>query len=311
MNWRWKAKIQNLVSLLPTSISYPTYYWIQRHFGEQNRVNTVESLRAGIKICAKIDKVGRSPVGKTFFEIGTGKRINIPLAYWLAGAGKVITVDLNQYLNEKLVREDLKYIQTNRDEIKQLFNGAVYNNRLDSLLDFMSKQWRLAGLLEFLGIKYIAPGNAAKLPISAGSIDFYTSYTVLEHIPLNILKDIFEEGNRIIKNAGLFINLIDYSDHFSHSDRSISSVNFLQFSVDEWEKIAGNRFMYMNRLRSDDFHDLLNEMKHKILISESRIDFSALELLQNGGLKLDQVFLSKSKKVVATTGSWIISEYYG
>ena len=309
MNWRCKAKIQNLVSLLPTSISYSAYYWIQKHFGEHNRVNTVESLGAGIKICAKIEKVGRCPVGKTFFEIGTGKRINIPLAFWLTGAGKVITVDLNHYLNEELVRADLNYIQTNRDDIERLFEGGIYNNRLDSLLAFTGKQWQLAGLLKFLGIVYIAPMDAAKLLIPTDSIDFYTSYTVFEHIPLNILKVIIQEGNRIVKNGGLFINLIDHSDHFSHSDRSISSINFLRFSVDEWDKIAGNRFMYMNRLRVDDFHDLFEEMKHKILISESRIDFSALDLLENGDLKLDLAFMSKSKEVLATTGSWIVSEY--
>jgi len=311
MNWRWKAKIQNLVALLPTKLSTSTYYWIQKRFGEHNRMNTIDNLLSGIQICAKIEQAGQSPVEKTFFEIGTGKRINIPLSFWLAGARQITTVDLNHYLKEELVREDLNYIQTNRDEIEQLFEGVIYNNRLDSLLDFTSKQWRLAGLLKFLNIEYIAPGDAAKLPISTDSIDFYTSYTVLEHIPLDNLKMIIEEGNRIIKKGGLFINLIDYSDHFSHSDRSISSINFLQFSVDKWNKIAGNRFMYMNRLRVDDYHDLFKEMKHKILISDSQIDFFALDLIKTGELKIDKAFVSKSKENLATTGYWIISEYCG
>ena len=46
--------------------------------------------------------------------------------------------------------------------------------------------------------------------------------------------------------------MVDYSDHFSHSDQTISSINFLRYSDDEWQRYAGNRYMYMNRLRHDD-----------------------------------------------------------
>ena len=65
----------------------------------------------------------------------------------------------------------------------------------------------------------------------------------------------------------LFIN-IDYSDHFSHSDKSISSVHFLQFSDGKCNKIAGNRYMYMNRLRHDDFVSLFQDLNNHILINE-------------------------------------------
>jgi hypothetical protein len=99
MNWKLKSNIQNLTNLLPPSFSYPTYYWIQRNFGslKNTKLNPTSRLTAGIETCKRIEQVGRSPVGATFLEIGTGRRLNTPLAFWLLGAEKVVTVDLNPY----------------------------------------------------------------------------------------------------------------------------------------------------------------------------------------------------------------------
>ena len=55
------------------------------------------------------------------------------------------------------------------------------------------------------------------------------------------------------------INYIDYGDHFSHTDDSISSLNFLQYSTNEWSRYGDSKFIYMNRLRHDDFEDIFNE----------------------------------------------------
>src|SRR3990170_3571870 len=106
MNWRLKARVQNAIALLPSSLSYSAYYWLQRHLGALRRVNPSSRLSAGMEVCKRIQNAGRSPVGSTFLEGGTGWRVNTPLAFWLAGAEKVITADLNPYLKEELVRED-------------------------------------------------------------------------------------------------------------------------------------------------------------------------------------------------------------
>ena len=113
MNYKLKAKIQHLVSILPSSLSHAAYYWMQRNFGglRKDNLNPMSRLEAGIETCNRIEKIGRSFVGATFLEIGTGRRINTPLAFWLLGAEKVVTVDLNPYLKEELVKNDLDYIQ--------------------------------------------------------------------------------------------------------------------------------------------------------------------------------------------------------
>jgi len=245
------------------------------------------------------------PIGATFLEVGTGRRINTILAFWLLGAEKVVTVDLNPYLKEELVRADLDYIVKNKSEIESLFGNRIFNNRLDTLLEFVESSYQIKSLLELLNIEYIAPGDASHLNLRDESIDFHTSYTVLEHISPEIIKEILKEGQRILKQDGLFVHCIDYSDHFSHSDKFISSVNFLQFSDNNWDKIAGNRYMYINRLRHDDFIDLFQNLSCKILINEPDVDKNLI--VQKLNFELDARFKSKSDEVISSVGSWIIT----
>ena len=132
-------------------------------------------------------------------------------------------------------------------------------------------------------IEYIAPGDASKTRLPNACIDFQTSNAVsFEHILRSILVDIVKEGNRILRDCGLCVHRIDYSDHFSHTDKSISSINFLQYSDDEWDRYAGNRYMYMNRLRHDDYiTKLFGDNGQNILKMEPRIDANVNSVFLN------------------------------
>lgn len=309
MNWKLKARIQNAVALLPSGISYKIYYLLQRKMGALRNPNPISRLKAGAGIAGHIIEQGKTPAGSTFLEVGTGWRINVPLALWLMGAAKIVTVDLNPYMKEELIKGDLKYIRENQAEVEKAFEGLPLNrNRMSELLKFSSRMGNLPDLLELCCIQYIAPGDASALNLADNSIDFHVSCNVFEHIPPGTLRAILIEGLRLIREDGLFIHRIDYSDHFSHSDSSISSINFLQFNDRRWNKIAGNRYMYMNRLRVDDFQTLYEQAGHSILKLQSDMDQVALEAIKEGSLVLDEAFSDKSQDVLATTGSWFITK---
>jgi SAM-dependent methyltransferase len=308
VNWKMKAFTQNLVERLPTSMSHTAYYFLQRHFGDLRNCNPIERFIAAVETCKRIEQTNRSPINGVFLEIGTGRRINIPLAFWLMGARRTVTVDLNPYLMEELVREDLEYVRCNPGEIEGLFCDRVYADRLNLLLDFLSRSWRLEDLLKHCRIEYFAPIDAGNLALRPGSIDFHTSYTVLEHIPTSNLTEILEEGNRIVKKSGLFVHRIDLTDHFSHSDRELSAINFLKYSDDTWDRIAGNRFMYMNRLRIDDFRELFEQAEQKILSLETYRNDELAGLLQSKDFSVDERFSNKPIEVLAITGAWIVSQ---
>jgi SAM-dependent methyltransferase len=225
------------------------------------------------------------------------------------GAKKVITIDINPYMKDELLRESMRFVLEHTGEIENLFGTLLDRSRLTALLDFCkTDNFPIEAFLDLCNIDYIAPGDAANTNIPDGHIDFHTSYNVLEHIPPATLKEIIKEGNRLVRSSGLFIHKIDYSDHFSHSDKTISTVNFLQYSAAEWNRYAGNRFMYMNRLRHDDFIQLFESMGHKILFSCPESDPVALDLLEKGRLTLDRTYQSKPNSVLAIVGSWLVTQ---
>ncbi|GAB2578931.1 hypothetical protein ISP15_00570 [Dyella jejuensis] len=308
MYWKAKATLQNAVSRLPSESSYAAYYWLQRHFGGLRNIDPMARLRAGVETWRQIEKLGREPADKIFFEVGTGRVPMTPLAYWLMGAKTVITIDLNPYLKAELTRECLQYIADHAEETQALFGALLNSKRFDALL-YLQRQddFRLQNLLDLCQIKYIAPGDAARTGLNQASIDFHTSFNVFEHIPGHVLLAILAEGNRIISDSGMFVHRVDYSDHFSHSDMRISPINFLQYSDARWDRYAGNRYMYMNRLRHDDFLALFESAGQSILATEPMVDVASLELLRRGKLNIDPRFGAKAVEVLATTDSWIIS----
>jgi len=309
VNWLYKAKIQNFIDRFPERLSYGFYYFLQRNFGGLKDPNPVSRLKAGVKIADLITSLGHSVKGKEFLEIGTGRRLNTPIALWLMGAGRIRTLDLNPYLRPELVKEDLQYLVTNKNEIFEIFKGfEIDKQRFQTLESLVTSGFDLHHLMRTCLIDYMAPGNAAKLYLPNASIDFQISHTVFEHIHPGVLHEILVEGNRIIKKSGLFVHRIDFSDHFSHSERSINAINFLQFSDFDWNKIAGNKYMYMNRLRLDDFQLLFENASQEILHTEVSENSDLLKGLQEQRFPLAAKFAKKSPKVLSTTGAWFVTK---
>jgi len=309
MHWKTKSRIQNAVSFLPSAVSYSAYYWLQRRFGALRQYCPVSRLAAGIETWKVIKKLGFQPENKTFFEVGTGRVPITPLAFWLMGAKRSITMDLHPYMKTELINDSIDFMSINRNEIQELFGQLLIRDRLEDLLRFYEEDSiSTDAFLQYCQIEYIAPGDAAKTKLNDNAIDFHTSYNVFEHIPPTSLIAILNEGSRITNKSGLFVHRVDYSDHFSHSDSTISAINFLQYSDSDWEKYAGNRYMYMNRLRHDDFLTLFESSGHRILLSSPDIDQRSLKVLKTGQFTLNEKFGSKSEDVLSTISSWLVSQ---
>jgi hypothetical protein len=311
LNWKLKAFIQNFIALLPRKISYELYFQMQRYFGGLKRpFNPMFHFSAAISMLKKIQQhTGGGIIGKTFFEVGTGRVPLLPIAFWLCGAEKIITVDLNPYVRNELIEDLLFFVKTEKEKIKNVFNDLLNIDRFNLLFDYCkNKKVKKDDILELCRIEYIAPGDASKVNLEKNSINYHVSHTVYEHIPLSIIKNILEEGNRIIADNGLFINSIDYGDHFSYMDKNISIINFLQYDDKTWDKYAGNRYMYMNRARHDEFIELFKMAGHDFLEIELYKDEEAEEILKEGNFALDEKFKNKSKEILSITGSMFITK---
>lgn len=309
MHWKLKAGLQHAVAGLPSSLSYGVHYRLQRHFGELRRIDALAGLSDGLEAWKRLERTGCDPEGKVFFEVGTGRVPLVPLAFWLLGARKVRTVDLHPYLRPELVRESLHDIARREERVRELLGERLKKRRLDALLR-LDRTFRFdaSAVLDFCGIEYAAPADAARTGLKASSVDVHASNAALQSIPPAVVERIVREGNRIVKDDGTFIHHIDYSDAFSRSDAAIPPINFLRYSDAEWDEYASNRYAYMNRLRHDDFLDLFRSAGHRLLSVEPTVHGPSLELLRSGRLTVDDRFKHKPAIVLATTRSWIVSK---
>ncbi|MDB5034793.1 MAG: methyltransferase family protein [Chlorobi bacterium] len=307
MHWKQKARIQNTISRLPSPVRDVAYYFVQRKLGGLSDTNPTIHLEAAIEAATHIERQGRAVEGKTFLEIGSGRNLKVPVGLWLCGAGTIITVDLYRYLKVELLNETIAYIRTHGEEIVKLYGvfaeRPIFRERMAML---GSAPTELEPLLRFLGMEYHAPADARALKMPDASIDYQVSYTVFEHIPTDILAAILREMNRVLRPDGLLVDLVDFSDHYSHSDESISRINFLQFSDSEWARYGGNRYMYHNRMRVDDCVALFERAGMKVLEVAANIDQRSLDELR-GGFQLNEKFRGKDEVTIATRNAWIVA----
>lgn len=308
MRWTTKARIQNLISKLPSGLSYTAYYGLQRKFGRLREFEFPRKIRAASEIWSRIEKQGRDPKGGVFFEVGTGWVPVVPLTFWLMGAERTITVDLNPYVRPKLVEEALQFLVEKPKRVRSILDGRLDEARYEKAISLLEQRpFSMERFYDECGIEYRAPSDASATGLDDGCIDFHVSFVVLEHIPPGVVKGIFEEGNRIVKPDGLFVHLIDYSDHFAHTDKTITVINFLQYSDEEWDRFASNRYMYMNRLRHDDYQEIFQNVGHQVVETEPVTDERAEILLSSGTFPITKRFASKDHEILAIKNSWFVS----
>jgi len=207
----------------------------------------------------------------------------VPVGFFLSGAKRVVTVDLYRRLDYNIIKNSLFYLVKNRHLIESLYSNKTNSIMLNESFDLLSRYWFTPRqFIKMANIQYLAPADAANTNLFNDSIDYHISTNTLEHIPYEVLKNIFIEAKRILKDKGIAIHFIDLSDHFQHQDNSISRINFLRFSDNEWSYIARNQFAYCNRLRASDYLTLFNELRFDIVHVEKIINENSMNKIQDG-----------------------------
>ena len=310
MNWKTNSKIKNFISMLPHAIGDRLYYLIQRNFGGLQKTNSLywPNIEASRKIWNLISISGNEPKDKVFFELGTGRVPEIPFYLWLMGSKKIFTVDIQNLLRENLLNEFFINVISHESLIKDY----LYTDLLDERFNLFKSEFNnkdrepLHIIKTIMNIEYIPDLDARSTLIKDKTIDYYFSNNVLEHIESKLINEILYEQKRITKNEGLMINYIDYSDHFSHSDDSISSLNFLQYSANEWSRYGDSKFIYMNRLRHDDFENIFKKLKYKNKYVEISKENDYQKIIESDNFKLAECFSNKSNEVLSIIGAWFV-----
>lgn len=282
LNWKTKAAIQRAFARLPFG-SESAYYQLQRRFGNlRHPESPLDMFRDAATIFAELESAGRPVKGARVMEVGTGHRLNMPFAFYLAGAKSIYTLDLYPILKRELVMDSVAQITEQPDEIVDLLkpfaDADAVGRRLRSMRDARSFE----ELKSIMRLRYFSPTDATNTGFPDHSVDIHFSYTVFEHVPGPVLVEILREASRLISKEGLICHHIDLSDHYSHSDRSINRINFLRFSADEWRAIDNPRFGYQNRLRAVDYQGIYAEAGQRILRWVAIVGEPEIDALRSG-----------------------------
>ncbi|HYW78307.1 MAG TPA: class I SAM-dependent methyltransferase [Thermoguttaceae bacterium] len=283
--WKIKAAVQKVLSLLPNSQFWNSFFqkFVTRRYSLSERVFKVKLTRCNELLEQARHAVGRPSENFTVLELGTGWHPVLAIGMYLCGASKIWSVDIESLMTTDNVRSTVEffvqYAQSGR--LLELLPSAV-EHRVTALQENVGSLPESAtgkAMLEALNIESVV-SDARTLDLAPGSVDFFISACVFEHIPQDVLKDIFIKFHEIAAADAVMNHSVDLSDHYSHFDRSISGFNFLQYSSREWRRY-NNQLHYQNRLRIDDYRKLHQETGFRIAAElDKQGDPAELESIQ-------------------------------
>ena len=233
----WKLK--SLAFSVFDRIGTAPLYFAQKHLTRRSQIGFRE-IRPFWKFhFANLKEHG----SKTVFEFGAGKTLAQNLYVSQLGISQTL-VDLNPMLDLELVNGAI-------DRLRCL---GVETHGHVSTLDELYEKYR---------IRYIAPGDARATGLGSDVFDACISTNTLEHIPPSDIAAIWKEMFRILRPSGIISSKIDYADHYAHTDKSISLVNFLRYTEEEWHR-HNHDCHYQNRLRHQAQLQLLRDAGFRI-----------------------------------------------
>jgi len=240
INWKLKSVIYRILSFFNL---YGLLFFIQKKVTKRSNINFKEVVFYW-DYHLNFLKENNS---KKVLEIGAGKSLaqNIYLSY-----------KFNQNLEQTLIDVsnmiDFELINLANERISQIL-GVTKISFINTLDDLKEK----------FNINYLAPMTLDKIVEDKFKFDACISSSTLEHISKEQLEKYFSMLPKIIKKDGIVSAAIDYSDHYSHTDKNITNLNFLKFSESEWRKY-NTPMLFQNRLRHQDYRKFFRSMGYKI-----------------------------------------------
>jgi len=291
LNWRVKGLIQLLLSKIPFGVNIN--HKLQFLRGAYTEKGLLKSALIQSDQIREFDH-RQSIENSTVLEIGTGWSLIGVILFHLKGAKKIFGVDLHPHANHKVAHILLRGLLSDINGIATCLgvSKAETEHKIKLLLKCNANK----SLFECLNFTYIAPGDARHTNLKDSSVDIVFSYGVLEHIPTDVLAEVFDENNRILKNNGTSYHNIGMHDHYDSAGLG-NGVNFLKYPQWYWQLMTGNDISYHNRLRLSDYRRMFKNSS--LLISNEKISVPQKNIDALKQIKLNQQFHGYSKTDLA------------
>tara|TARA_B110000967_G_C18880445_1_gene560721 strand:- start:723 stop:1574 length:852 start_codon:yes stop_codon:yes gene_type:complete len=248
INWKLKAFLYKVFGVLKLNLSF---YFIQKYITKRAKIQIKQINKLWVYHADSIEKNNV----KNILEVGAGKSLeqNIYISYRFKGLIKQTAIDINKMIDFSLLNQASEQIS----KILKLKNKGKVKN--------------LKQLNDLYNIDYVAPCELRNLKNKNIKFGMAISTTALEHFTIIDLKEYLDVLKTILSKGGLISSIIDYSDHYSHTDRNISALNYLSYTEKEWKKY-NNSYLFQNRLRHQDYK----------------------KIFKTGGYKIEEVFLGEA-----------------
>jgi Methyltransferase domain len=302
MGWKTKANFLALASRTPGGrLLYQRFQDIQA----SRMADADTMLDRAVDLFSLYRDTAGLPLGRDFLEVGTGWCPWVPLILRLAGAGTLVTLDVNPWLSHKTAVRTTRAlldragkvadaIGVQADFIAQELCSAVAARTLDEWLLATRIQYRTRIALEHAGLP-------------AASFDAVLSSNVLEHVPPSGLRAIHGESHGLLRAGGVVAHRFNPQDHYSEGDASITGANFLQYSESEWQWWGGSGLSYHNRLRCPQHAELITDAAFEILYRRTRSDEMARRAIESGALPVHPEFAHMSAADLSDDYMWIVA----
>jgi Methyltransferase domain len=306
-SWVLKAALQKSMSFFPNPQSIN--YLFQKHVTKNiimNENEIIDKIKSNFRHVSNFFEMAKEPKQDfNAIELGTGWMPVLPLVLYLCGAKNIWSVDILPLLKDENIKQTLHFfVQIAKSgEMKNIL-PHIKQDRLDYLIDIYDsdKDIQKESLLKKLNINIII-GDARNIDLPDSSVDLFVSNNTLEHIPYEVIFNIFKEFRRLASSGSIMSHDIDMSDHFSHFDHSISKGHFYKFSENTWRSITCS-LNYHNRLRHEDFQELHKKAGFSILKENNFQDIETT--LEN--LRIDKMFQKYSDEQLLIYKSFIVSK---
>lgn len=241
MKWALKIIAKLLLARVPASYGFWKMFGVFRH-------GSMDSMGYPIKIFnLHVNRAFPSglPSGSVILELGPGDSIASALLGYASGAQRTYLVDVGNY-----AKREMKFYRSLAAEMGK--GGMSVPN--------LSEASSIEDILKICNAEYLTDGISSLRLISAGSVDFVWSHSVLEHVRSHELEALLRELRRIQKPSGLSSHNIDYQDHLDHA------LNNLRFPERLWESsLFAQSGFYTNRIPAVRMHAMFRQAGFEIM----------------------------------------------
>lgn len=193
--------------------------------GDNNRYQTVFFRHLN-----EFRKCGKPLEDISYLEFGAGYDLAANIFYYCMGIERQTLVDIVPIMQRDQVERMVRWYQ------KHPPAGAVRSPVHD---------------LAKMGIEYKAPMRLQDLH---RKFDVISTIDTMEHIPASEVPEIARCCKNLLRDRGVCVMSIDYTDHYSHADSSITPYNFLRYSDAGWRPYNSSR-QYQSRSRHPTYRE--------------------------------------------------------